>query len=278
MTDPLQFLIWSWNYGTESGGGIALHRLAHNLAALGHAARLACQRTAPGWLGIPVGPRGLAADSEIVIYPEVVEGNPFQGRRVVRWILNTPGFFGPGNGDGVYGPDDLLMLWSEAYRTPGMAAHRVGGLLTAWRDYSAFKDWGWPRKGVCYAVRKGKNKELDQHPLDALCIDDYAQLGGDDYLIRVFNTNKRFVCYDHASMLPTLAALCGCPSLVIPRINYKPGDARAYALRAGVAWGKDDCGPAMATLCTAHDELNRMIRASESQTAAFVNLCREQWD
>lgn len=31
----MKFLIWAWDYGTDSGGGIALHRLAHNLVQLG---------------------------------------------------------------------------------------------------------------------------------------------------------------------------------------------------------------------------------------------------
>ena len=245
--NPIQFLIWAGDYTSSSGGCVALHRLAHNLAALGHDARLSCARTASGWLGKPF-PSGCHDQANtIAVYPEIIEGNPWCCRRVVRWILNTPGFFGPGNGDGVYGERDLIMQWSADY--PVDPKYKVGGLLTAFRDYSQFKDLRWRRMGTCYAVRKGKQQghAIDQHGPYSLCIDDYAKLGGDDYLINVFNEREAFICYDTASMLPILAALCGCPTV-----------------------GR----PAPEVLCA---QLAEMITASGPQTDAFVELCRRQW-
>lgn len=275
--EPLRFLIWGWDYSTASGGGLALHRLADRLAALGHEARITCKRTASGWLGEPTDRRTVVDEDEIAIYPEIVCGNPFQAQRVVRWILNIPGLLG---GDGVYGPDDLLMLWSEAYRTPAMAAHRVGGLLTVWRDYSAFKDMGGPRRGICYAVRKGTGKVLDQHPADALCIDDYDRRGKDDYLVPVFNQHERFICYDHATTLSTLAALCGCPTLVVPdgvRTREQVESDQGGPLN-GIAWGMEDWARAVATLPAAREGLERLIAISDEQVGAFVKLCCDRWD
>ena len=245
--NPLRFLIWAWDYSTDTGGGVALHRLAHNLALRGHDARLTCHRTCHDWRGLPTEQR-LAASNQIVVYPEIVEGNPLGGRRVVRWILNTPGFYGKGNGDGVYGGQDLIMQWSADFKVD--PKYKVGGLLTAFRDYSEFRDRGYSdlRQGVCYAVRKGRGKVLDQHPADALCIDDYAARGGDDYLINVFNERERFICYDDVSMLPTLAALCGCPTL---------GQPAPEVLRA---------------------QLTDLIAATGPQTVAFVELCRGWWN
>ena len=37
-----------------------------------------------------------AQDDEIVIYPEIVFGNPLKAKKVVRYILNVPGFIGWG--------------------------------------------------------------------------------------------------------------------------------------------------------------------------------------
>jgi hypothetical protein len=164
------------------------------------------------------------------------------------YSLNTPGFYGKGNGDGVYGGQDLIMQWSADFKVD--PKYKVGGLLTAFRDYSEFRDRGYSdlRQGVCYAVRKGRGKVLDQHPADALCIDDYAARGGDDYLINVFNERERFICYDDVSMLPTLAALCGCPTL---------GQPAPEVLRA---------------------QLTDLIAATGPQTVAFVELCRGWWN
>lgn len=174
----MRFLIWAWDYGEDSGGGIALHRLAHNLATLGHFATLTCNTTADGWYGGIEGFRG-ARPGEIVIYPEIIEGNPQRGQRVVRWILNQPGFFGPGNGDGVYGADDLVMLWSRRFSVD--PKYKIGGLLTAWRDLSHFRDYHRERLGACYIVRKGMGDVLNQHEAEGYCIDDYGRRGGDAF-------------------------------------------------------------------------------------------------
>ena len=252
----MNFLIYgAWNYGTESGGGIALHRLAHNLAALGHHARVTCGSTAPGWLGTPTPYGSQAGTDEIVIYPEVVEGNPASGVRVVRWLLNTPGFFEPGNGDGRYGARDMVVYWDEQYARGWLRNYagmgRVALQLTAWRTYDHFRDLGQPRNGECYAVRKGAHTgvPLDRHSADSLCIDDYAARGGDDYLIRVFNEREKFVCYDSNTMLSTLANLCGCQ----------------------VIGNTDAPGPLNRA------QLETMIRSHDGETERFVNLCGGWW-
>ena len=239
-----KFLIWAWDYGTDSGGGIALHRLAHDLAALGYEAVLRCLHTAPGWLGKPRW-QERATPEQIVIYPEIVTGNPLGGERVVRWLLNTPGFFGPGNGDGVYGGADLIMAWDAKYAE----GCKLDGLLTAWRDLSHFRDYHRPRAGECYLIRKGHAVPHDQHGPDALCIDDYGKRGGDQYLIDVFNERERFICYDPNTMISTLANLCGVP------------DIRVIG------------GAAPLT----REQMVAKMAEAEQQTRDFVALCETWW-
>ena len=243
----MKFLIWSWDYGTDSGGGIALHRLAHNLVMAGQDARLACRSTAPGWYGQCCGAVREAAPEQVVIYPEIVEGNPFHAQRVVRWILNTPGAFGPGNGDGVYGPNDLVMYWEREFLGP-FPTYKLGGQLQAWRPLDHFRDRHEPRTGRCYLVRKGRGKPINE-PMESFCIDDYAQRGGDDYLIEVFNRVEHFVCYDNRCLIPTLANLCGVPQIDVI----------------------DGLGPmSRAEVLAATDR-------SIEQTREFVRMCEDQW-
>jgi hypothetical protein len=46
-----------------------------------------------------------------VVYPEIVTGNPFEAKRVVRWLLNRPGWFtGSPMGEG---PDDLVVAFDQ---------------------------------------------------------------------------------------------------------------------------------------------------------------------
>jgi hypothetical protein len=233
----MNFVIWAPPFDLAFGGSIALHRLGHNLATLGHRVWLWASSKNPEWLGQLTEDFSDVPDA-IVVYPEVVCGNPLLSfDRVVRWILNTPGVIG---GDGVFGDRDLILLWSREYRVD--PKYKVSGELTAWRDWSHFRDLGLPRRGACYAVRKGTDRHA--HPADALCIDDYGLRGGDDYLIEVFNSREAFYCYDDHTALVELARLCGCR--VVPAFPSAPSDAERMAL-------------------------------ADQQTREFVDLCYQQW-
>lgn len=277
-TSPgLTFVVWAPAFTLASGGILALHRLANNLSELGHRTYLWSPNKNPSWKGELLGPRASLLEifdpipyhvtKPIVIYPEIIIGNPLQAVYVVRWILNTPGTCG---GDGVYGQRDLIVKWSDEYQIG--PEYRSAGELTAWRNYDHFMDYKRTRMGTCYAVRKGFNKSQNQHPPEALCIDDYGQRGMDDYLIHTFNRRELFVCYDHHTMLPVLAALCGCPAVVIP----PPNDMRTVGC-PGVAWGFDDLPRAKATMTLTRAMVDGCIRKSDTQTAEFVELCYRQW-
>ena len=218
----MRFLTWAWDYEVASGGCVALHRLAHNLAALGHDSILTCNRTAPGWLGRTGGCR--ASAGMIAIYPEIVDGNPLGAQRVVRWLLNTPGFFGVGSQE--YGGNDLVMLWQWKYGAALDPKYVYGGLLTAYRDLSHFRDrpdirqrefGNTKRWSHSYIVRKADRMPGvitdGHHEADAIPLDGY---GTDERLIEVLNLSQRFTCYDPNTMVSTLAHLCSVPEIVLP--------------------------------------------------------------
>ena len=266
----LKFVIDSPPFGMEYGGVVALHRLAHNLTTLGYEAYIAGPSKHPEWGGEILGDRQFL--KTVTVYSEVVVGNPLGGEHVVRWILNTPGEAG---GDAVYGPDDLIFKWSNLYSVPEQ--YEVAGLLTAFRDYSHFVDLGLPRAGTCYAVRKAKEKPLDQHPADALCIDDYEARGGDTYLIDVFNRSGLFICYDDHTMLPRLAALCGCPAVIIPGSLTREEREALGDTFDGVAYGFDDAERARETLPKIRERVAQIEEESIRQTQEFVKICESRF-
>src|SRR5206468_9783222 len=98
----------AFEYTHRSGGIRALHRLCHLLNEAGYSARLLPNRldlpfaTNPAW-NTPLH-SGSIGDG-IVIYPEVVSGNPLLARRVVRWALNFPGKLG---GDASYAESEMV--------------------------------------------------------------------------------------------------------------------------------------------------------------------------
>jgi hypothetical protein len=55
----------------------------------------------------------------IVVYPEVVLGNPRHARFVVRYLLNTPGFFNPG-AERRYGKDDYFLDHAREHAPAGV--------------------------------------------------------------------------------------------------------------------------------------------------------------
>ncbi len=60
----------------------------------------------PGWLTpVHTGPAG----DSIVLYPEVVSGNPLKAAKVVRWTLNSPGLLG---GDAHYADDEMVFVFN----------------------------------------------------------------------------------------------------------------------------------------------------------------------
>lgn len=91
-----RFVIAAPDYTNIHGGVVALHRLCDCLNANGYDAFIeplgeAIGVTHPGW-NTPLWPRR-DFDDVIVVYPEIVTGNPLNAARVVRWLLNRPAWF-----------------------------------------------------------------------------------------------------------------------------------------------------------------------------------------
>lgn len=105
------FLIAAPNYKHQSAGIRALYRLCHHLNVAGYPAAMIPKPGSkitrlPEWLTpLHSGPIG----DSIVVYPEIVSGNPFDARKVVRWALNTPGRLG---GDRSYSDREMVFVFN----------------------------------------------------------------------------------------------------------------------------------------------------------------------
>lgn len=152
------------DYSHTSNGVRALHNLAHTINALGFTARVLIlgkdsifgkgsveQFTNPEW-NTP-----LLDDSEkdfidegIVLYPEVVKGNPLCAKHVARWLGNKEGVLR--NGEGMDASrDDFLIAHSKVIKGD---AHCV--LFYAYTN-PCFNDLGAdPEKRVLNATYIGK--------------------------------------------------------------------------------------------------------------------------
>ena len=241
----------------SSGGLVALHKLCHDLRMLGEAAWVTHGPSEPTFQA----PRRLPTARElhrdfIVVYPELVVGNPLGCPRVVRWLLNTPELT---RSTGFYQREqasDLIFRFSNYFDYRGLGRD-LGLLKTLYTDYRTFRDHGGLRSGSCYLVKKGKVTNPPAHPADSVLLGEHNDW---EAAARLLNQKEIFYCYDTACYWATLAALCGCPALVIPDGRRTPADWHAAFPNYdyGVAYGPEELPHARATVPRVADHLRSL--------------------
>ncbi len=216
--------------------------------------------------------REWTASDWVVVYPEIVCGNPVGARRVCRWLLNTPGAV-QGNEMGA-GSDDLFFHYHAAY-LPANDRYRNSAelrILIANPVYQR-RNFG-ERQGVCYLVRKGRDRSLDSHPKDAILIDPLSH----EEKCEVFNRCEFFLSYDDCSLYSAYAAICGCKSIVIPRHGQSIADWGPEGLgMLGVAYGWDDLPRAQETLPQLFQLMEKWTQESSQSVAQFVSCCQHHF-
>jgi hypothetical protein len=257
---------------------VALHKLVHDLSVLGYDSYAVGVHKNQLWKG------GLISEVEILdflnrhsnaimIYPEVVTGNPYGAKNVVRWLLNDPmATIG-------ISPDfegEHLFTYCDFYK--GIYADRIIGELSTFDlRIDSYVDKGKHIKGkTCYTIRKGTRTVRDKHPEDAIQILDYQdqQLGED--LIKIFDECETFISYDANTFLSVHAALRGCNSIVIPYegVSKEQWRDNAIYLKYGIAYGCDDLDYAIQTRPLIKDYLRLYELKSDLQVKMFIEFCK----
>lgn len=267
----LKFVIWSPEYTEGIGGVIALHLLAKNLAEEGYPVVISTRTTMRNSKALTIDridELTLNPDETVVIYPEIVIGNPFNAKHVVRWLLNTPGKCG---GDGVYGKHDLVYKYWDYFEAPDESAVK-GHLRMISGKLDIFHDKGMQRSGECFLVKKGLGKVLDKHAPDSINIDRFIS---DEYLADLFNRSERFISYDSMSYHSIQAALCGCVSVIIPDdgVTKEEFMKKVPLTRYGVAYGMDDIDHAVRTIHLLRQEVQRTEDEGLDMMRAFIRDC-----
>lgn len=285
MTD-LPYIVVAPSYSPDSGGGIFQHQLVHQINTMGKCAYLWPQppiarslrnRLSDRWhdplgafrkphpyavnpeLNTPVARKADLHPDSIVVYPEIVIGNPLKARNVVRWLLYKPGLLHPYK----FGPDEMFFRVGELSDLPEI----TGGApdLMMWTINPTYRNENRPdRKGACFIVRKGWKKPRIPETEGAIQVDNLSHAEMAD----VFNRCETFYSYDEATFYSQYAALCGCLSIIIPGLY---GSRQEWAAqhdlgRYGVAYGLDDTAHALAT----RDKLHEMMLQKEAEGLASV--------
>jgi GT2 family glycosyltransferase len=156
-----------------------------------------------------------APTDAIVVYPEVVSGNPLKGRTVVRYILNHPGLLG---GDKEYDESEILFACNEEHLRRYVPSDDRILCVPVIEEF--FRDEGLPRKGGCFYVGKGAD-----------LVDKFPKLNGmteiknmtRQEVAYILKTSELLYTYDNFSMIIEEAKKCGCPVKVMGEEIYKVG-------------------------------------------------------
>jgi hypothetical protein len=277
------YVIVAPRYREDSGGAMFLHALAHELACLGECAVVWPMRWKPRSLVadtlrhmvrnphrmLPTSAARLARSRDlqrdaIVVYPEIVTGNPLGAGRVVRWLMYPPSLRGTRDS---FGPNDLYFKVSDFSDDVSL----TGGapLLHLFSVHPAYSDRGIrTRRGTCYMLRKQTNKPILHDPDRDTCLDGLGHAEIADH----FNRCERFICYDEATMFAQFAALCGCLPIVVPGIyqTREEWTADRPIARYGVAFGLDDTDHAIKTRHLLAEDLRRIEREGRETVVSFV--------
>ncbi|WP_462160467.1 hypothetical protein [Pseudoalteromonas maricaloris] len=231
-----KYIVFAPSYDENVGGSISMHRLCHLLNTQGEEAYLWHDGKSKliknkDFITPDICTKQL--DDFIVVYMDVVSGNPIQCPNVVRWYLNKPGFF---TENIRYGEQELYFYFQEIFNhSMYRANHRlyvVYFMTSLYRNKNKLN-----REGSCYMLRKGRGRKLVHDVSESVKID-----GKSHYEIaEIFNDKKYFYCYDLYSAYSSFAALCGCIPIVIPEDGISEQDWQPVEkLRYGIAYGDSE--------------------------------------
>lgn len=247
------YLIAGAYFDPTSGGQRVLAHLCHGLNAIGQRAYMV-----PGYdlhtgydlggLNIPV------IESEKfrywldrgapVVYPEVVPGNPFGAKRVIRWVLAPPGtqrnsegtHWTPGEVEG-----ERVYVFHKA-KMPELDAPEL--YLTA-VEHQWFNCQGvGERAGGC--LYHQRRKWLDPVPdgsklLPKIRRERFSKAHHRQELAAYLKKREWMLCLDYDTFLMSEAGLCGCYSVLPPNRMFTREQYEGSKLGlVGVAWGWDE--------------------------------------
>lgn len=291
---PPKFVIWAPPYSETWGGSIVLHLLCARLNERGERAfvwpsdkpylslrspprrflealsRYVRRRRDPFPLGPFANPVARRRDlrDAVVLYPEVVNGNPLGARHVVRWFLHRPGFHGGGRD---YGKDELYFQILDVFNDPAINP-RPSPRLEVMYVNPAYRDRGYPeRSGSCYMMRKGEGRALVHDLSDSIRLDGLSH----ERIAEEMNRRERFYCYDPYTMFTQYAAICGCIPIVVPEAGKTSEDWQPdVTKRYGHAYGEDEIPWAVATRHLLLEAIARRRAEEDRMVDGFRERCR----
>jgi hypothetical protein len=205
----------------------------------------------------------------IIVYPEIVLGNPLKAKNIVRWFLHNPWFH---TGKFYYSRGEFHVRHSplfKAYAFPEcVLAKNTLNVVDFNLDNYNLEGASQNREGTAYCIRKGRGRQLAHDLNNSIRIDGLSHAD----VARVFKSVKTFYCYDMETAFSQYAALCGCDSVVIPDPDITEEQWRLDArYRYGLAYGEENIEKARATAPLVRPFMQEMEQNSTQQVLNFMD-------
>ena len=209
----------------------------------------------------------------IVVYPQLTFGNPLKAKKVVRWFLHCNPHI---DNSKAFGENDLFFTYREVFNDFSLNP-TCRTLYTAHIDLDLYKRTNFgERKGKCYIVRKGELREDLPKEFDGPIIDNLPE----EEKVRIMNECEYCISFDTQTAYSSIAALCGCVSVVVPepgksRGDYiKEGDSHNSLGRA-YGFSEEEIAYARSTMDKVRESYEQKNNESVEQVKNFVEVCKE---
>jgi hypothetical protein len=273
----LKFIIYAPPFDENSGGNLVLHRLCDLLNKQGERSYIwlwggqpqphksgICER-----FNTPFAKLSDLSDNTIVVYPEVVSGNPLMAKNVVRWLLYKPGFF---TGEVNYGKDDFYFYTERVFVPNGFNVEEDNILAIRYLFNDIYKQTNFgKRNGSCYILRKGKGRKIIHDLKDSILIDELSH----KEIADIFNKVEYCISYDLYTTYSQYAVMCGCKSIVVPENGISKEEwYNGEESRYGIAYGFNDLDYAEKTKDKLILYLKQQEKGSEDYVKKFIEKCK----
>ena len=205
----MRYIIFAPNF-SKSAGVRALYRLSELLEARGLEAPVLCEKGDGKHHCITQFTREMQ-ENDIIIYPEIIKGNPLLFRRVVRYVLYYPGVLG---GDERYAANEYVITWDAIY------LDGVPVLNLPLMDANLFYDEHLPKTQNCIFIHKGGIwRDIPELKSAVHITMDYPK--DREELASLLKTTDILYSYDKYSMLNDEAFACGANVKIITEHGFE---------------------------------------------------------
>jgi len=242
----IPYFVWSPSYTHKSSGVRTLHLLVHALNEAGERAYL-CPNNFTGYATNPelntpllsIQHQNFYEDRFIAVYPDIVKGNPFNAKHVVRMLLAPRGAYG---GDVVFPDSDqvwgaLPSIAENVLRVPVedinifYPPEEAIGLAPEFENSDIVKKEIPVRFGTCFY--SWKYEHHGGQPLKDITGGSTRLVGSLEQIADTLRKSEMCYLYELTGVI-TEAALCKCPVTLVRTEYFNKIDPQA--MMGDVKW------------------------------------------